>query len=106
MPRARPLALPAPLTFSADERAALEAGFVPREMDDRWFCFCEDGRLHLVRSWTGATIFELRLAERPGGGAEVSEVLVNDDRARFRADDVVAAHILEDTLRWLSAGPR
>ena len=35
----------------------LTKGFIPRDMDDRWFIYFENDILHLYRSWTGFEFF-------------------------------------------------
>jgi O-acetyl-ADP-ribose deacetylase (regulator of RNase III) len=46
-------------TFAADEYRHLQAGFRPREMEDKWFIFFEENWLNFHRSWTGYCIFRL-----------------------------------------------
>jgi hypothetical protein len=57
----------------------LRHGFVPREMEDHWFIFEEDGVVHLYRSWTGIEFATFELRPLPDGGAEVVEVRVSDE---------------------------
>jgi len=35
------------------------AGFLPREMEDKWFLFFENDTLFCHRSWTGFCIYEI-----------------------------------------------
>jgi len=42
-------------------------GHVPEDMDDKWFIFFEDGWLNFCRSWTGHSIFGVRLDGAPFG---------------------------------------
>lgn len=70
--------------FSADEMEILVRGVVPREMEDHWFIFEEDDVLYLYRSWTGYELFTIRLRRLADGGAEIAEVMLNDEYARRR----------------------
>jgi hypothetical protein len=61
--------------FTAEEQRRLALGIVPRNMEDKWFIFFEDGWLYLHRSWTGACIYRVRLAP-VDEGCEVAEAWV------------------------------
>jgi hypothetical protein len=52
------------LRFSREDFERLRFGFIPRDMDDRWFMFFEEPWLHIHRSWTGTWVFSLRIEER------------------------------------------
>lgn len=60
-------------------------GFKPRDMDDRWFDYSEDGWVYFVRSWTGHHIFGLKLYPTPAGGANVIESWTNDDPREYNS---------------------
>src|SRR5687768_7172538 len=47
--RSVPLSMP----LSAEELRRIRLGFFPREMEDKWFVYCEPPWIHLHRSWTG-----------------------------------------------------
>jgi hypothetical protein len=70
--------------FSPEETEVLARGIVPREMEDHWFIFEEDDVLHRYRSWTGYELFTIRLRRLADGGAEIAEVMLNDEHARTR----------------------
>src|SRR4051794_31402468 len=80
--------------FSAEEHRRLAQGLVPREREDKWFIFLEDGWLHFHRSWTGLWIYSVQL--RPeGDGYAVAEALVNRDPSQYTAtDDAYDAQLL------------
>ena len=66
--------------LAAQDTDALVRGFHPREMEDHWFIFEEEGVIHLHRSWTGIEFCSFRLHRLAEGGAEITEVMVNDAR--------------------------
>lgn len=47
------------IAFSPEQLATLVKGWIPREMEDKWFCYYEAGKLHVHRSWTGFCVFIL-----------------------------------------------
>jgi hypothetical protein len=77
-----------PLTFVLDksEMDIVSMGTIPESMEDKWFCYLEDGRLHFHRSWTGYEIYEIRF-EQEGGRHIAREVWVTRDPDRYRWED-------------------
>jgi len=55
------------LLFSDDEGERIRRGHIPKDMDDKWFIFFEDGWLYFHRSWTGHCIYGVRLDGSPSG---------------------------------------
>jgi hypothetical protein len=53
--------------FSDAEGGRMRQGFIPRDMDDRWYVYFQDGWLNFHRSWTGAHIYALKLDGSPFG---------------------------------------
>lgn len=62
-------------------------GFVPKEMEDRWFIFYEEGWLYFHRSWTGFCVYALRLESVPAG-VRVAESWVSRDPAEYTCTDL------------------
>ena len=73
--------------FDAAESETLKRGFVPSDMDDRWFICFDAGWLRFYRSWTGVCIFGLRLEAGPAGTCVV-ESWVNRDPDPDRGVDI------------------
>lgn len=46
--------------FSKEEFTRIKRGFIPKEMENKWFIYYEDGVLYIHRSWTGRGIFKVR----------------------------------------------
>jgi len=91
--------------FTADEYARLRQGFVPKEMEDKWFIYLHDGWLRLHRSWTGNWIFALRL-EQDGDAWTVTDSWVNRDPQQYRLTDAeYDRDSLQRMLQWLIKGP-
>lgn len=45
------------LYLSEKQYLHLIKGFIPKDMDEKWFIYFENGVIHLHRSWTGYEIF-------------------------------------------------
>ena len=73
-------------TFSAAEMELVRRGFIPEEMEDKWFIYWEDGTLYFHRSWTGLCIYVVRFSS-DGEGCRMTEALVNRDPAQWRGMD-------------------
>ncbi len=72
--------------FSADEMERLRRGFIPEEMEDKWFIFLEDDRLYFHRSWTGICIYVVRLVP-DGDGRRMVEAEVNREPTQYTQTD-------------------
>ena len=51
-------------TYDDSEAERMRQGFIPRQMEDKWFIYFADGWLYFYRSWTGACIFGVRFDSR------------------------------------------
>jgi hypothetical protein len=69
-------------TYSAGEMKTLEQGYVPHDMDDKWFAFFEEPWLFLHRSWTGFGIFQVRFED-----GRVAEAWVSRDPEQYTSTD-------------------
>ena len=79
-------------TFSPAEMGRLLRGYIPQDMDTKWFVYLEDGALHWHHSWTGIAVFRLhvRPAQAMAGHWEVQSVEVNrhsGQRPHARTDE-------------------
>jgi hypothetical protein len=60
--------------FSDEELRRMEAGLIPKEMEDKWFVCYEAPHLFFHRSWTGQPVYRVAL-KSTSGGAMVAEAL-------------------------------
>ena len=82
--RREPLSFPG---FYTDARADLMClGHVPRDMDDKWFVYAEEGWVYFHRNWTGACIFALKLDGSPVG-VRVLDSWVSRDEKQYTSKD-------------------
>ena len=72
--------------FTDAEAEQMMLGFVPRQMEDKWFIYFEDRWLRFHRSWSGVFIYALRLDGSPLG-VRVVDSWVNRDWHQYAWSD-------------------
>mgnify|MGYP005859101111 CR=1 FL=1 len=72
--------------YSPEEYGRIARGLVPKQMEDKWFIFLENDRLHLCRSWTGYCIYEVAFVEQNGQHV-IAEAWVNRDPGQYASTD-------------------
>jgi hypothetical protein len=85
MPPARTL-LPFARSFSREEYLEMAEGFLPAQMEDKWFIYCEDNTFYFHRSWTGHCIFTMELEQTPEGYRPAA-VFANRDPNQYTQED-------------------
>jgi hypothetical protein len=90
--------------FSPEEFASIVAGFIPEDMNDKWFAFVEGTTLSLHRSWTGFCIYRVDFDHRAGSVVAV-RTTVNRDPTEYESpgDDYDVA-CLDELIRNLLLG--
>ncbi len=68
--------------YTLEEFESIRYGFLPGQMEDKWFIFYEDSWLYLHRSWTGYCIFALKFEPLDDGFA-IIESWVNTDPRQY-----------------------
>ena len=77
------------LLFTDADGERLIGGYVPKEMEDKWFIFFEAGWLYFHRSWTGHCIYAVKLDGSPSG-VRVVECWASRDRNQYISPGVEA----------------
>jgi hypothetical protein len=86
MPRRRTkIALDIP--YNSDAMMRIRKGFLPTDMDDKWFSWFEEPVLHLHRSWTGFCIYEVNFVPDRQGWRATFALLNRDPQQYTCADD-------------------
>lgn len=49
------------MTLSTDEIKRIKAGCQPRQMEDKWLVYEQDGLLFVHRSWSGYCLYQIEL---------------------------------------------
>lgn len=73
--------------FNDLDAETLMQGIVPKEMEDKWFVYYDNGWLYLHRSWTGHLIYWLKLDGSPAG-VRVVESWVNRGPDEYNFTDI------------------
>jgi len=55
------------MLFTEEDFLKISCGYIPMEMEEKWFIFFEDDWLYCHRSWTGHGIYKAQLLKRNGG---------------------------------------
>jgi hypothetical protein len=69
--------------FTAQEMDHVVQGFLPEEMEDKWFICWEGDQLFFYRSWTGFCIYVVRFVQL-GDAHRMIEAKVNRDPGQYR----------------------
>lgn len=65
--------------FTDAELHNLKCGFIPVEMEDRWFMYFENDTMYIHRSWTGNCIYIVEFNFK----TDVHSVVVNSDKEQY-----------------------
>jgi hypothetical protein len=102
----RHVTLPVDFSLDAAESARVRQGFIPRQMEDKWFLYCEGDTLYLHRGWTGFCIAEVRFVTH-GEGLRAVGAKVNRDPEQYTSnDDQADIQLIERLARSLDAWHR
>ncbi len=74
--------VPLDRVFSKDEAALLKLGFVPQEMQDKWFIYFESNVLHFHRSWTGYCIYQVFFVQEDES-LRMTQAIVNREPEQY-----------------------
>jgi len=77
--------------------ARIKHGLLPAGMEDKWFAYFDDGRIHFHRSWTGNKIYEAAIIKSDTGYL-ISEIIVERDPDNYKCvddiEDIRSFHFL------------
>lgn len=74
------------LEVSAEEMRQAGMGLIPREMEDRWFMYCNGGHMYWHRSWSGYCIFDAVYVHK-GDGFLFTSLHINGSTQQYTPDD-------------------
>jgi len=78
--------LPFDMLFTELDAERLMNGYIPKELEDKWFIYFDDGWLYFHRSWSGHCIFMVKLDGSPAG-VRVVDAWVNRDTSQYTSTD-------------------
>lgn len=93
------LPLPFASRYDAAEFSRIAAGFIPEQMEDKWFVHYAEPNLYFHRSWTGEPVYRVTLVP-DADGAVVTQACWSDTFAR---DEATALHYESQLLDFLIA---
>lgn len=70
--------------FTEEQMEALMKGNIPKQMEDKWFLYYEDGKLYAHRSWTGICVYIIEF----NNDTNVHKVTANRNPEEYRVTDV------------------
>lgn len=73
--------------FTAEDFLKIKEGYVPEEMEDKWFIYFANGWLNFHRSWTGFLIYKLQILPKKIGFS-VTDSWVNRDYEQYQNTDI------------------
>jgi hypothetical protein len=72
--------------ITESQYAKIRFGLLPMQMEDKWFAYFDEGRIHFHRSWTGAKVYEAAIQKRDDYYV-ISELIVERDKNLYSNTD-------------------
>ncbi|WP_051294630.1 NUDIX hydrolase [Gemmobacter nectariphilus] len=98
------------LSFDEAAMARVRKGFLPTVMEEKWFAWFEEPVLHLHRSWTGVSIYQVRFEKSANGWRAVSAKVNRNPEQYSETDDEADQRQIADLIGGLlvngPTGPR
>ena len=105
-PIRRPEPIPPPqMLLSNAEMQEIATGYVPMDMNDKWFAFMEHDCLYLHRSWTGLGIYEVTFAAKETGFMITSARVESNPESYKRDSAMGECERLRDLITHVSGEP-
>jgi hypothetical protein len=88
--------------FSPQEFERIRLGLIPREMEDKWFIYCDHVILNIHRSWTGYHIFKIFIKLQEDDTYTITQAIVNRNKEQYNQQnneyDILLLNYLVDRL--------
>jgi len=95
--------IPLDIRLDRAEADALKLGFIPQDMDEKWFAYFESDTLYEHRSWTGFCITEVHFVP-DGEGLRATYADVNREPLQYgNTDDAEDAILICERIRQLAS---
>ncbi|OJU76543.1 MAG: hypothetical protein BGO09_16620 [Bacteroidetes bacterium 47-18] len=75
------------MEFSEQQFLKLRKGFIPLQMEDKWFIYYDNEWLYFHRSWTGKGIYKTQINQKPGNCYFINSVWVERDKDNYENED-------------------
>ena len=85
-------------SFSPSQMDRIRMGFIPDDMNEKWFMCWHDKTLHIYRSWSGFCIYVVHFVA-DGEGSRMVSAEVSRDYAQYQGtDDDYDAWLISDLI--------
>jgi hypothetical protein len=75
------------IPISPKQFEKLKMGLIPRDMDYKWFIYCQDDWIYFHRSWSGHEIYKFQIQRITNESYEIREIIAERDRTRYHCID-------------------
>ena len=90
--------------FSREQFSSMKQGYIPKDMEEKWFIYFENDRLYFHRSWTGYGIYSASV-KKEDDGCRIFEFLAERNPDKYRqADDDADKKLLMHLIDLLLHG--
>lgn len=76
-----------PHFYAPQDVIRMKRGFIPWDMDQKWFIYCTDEHINFHRSWTGNLIYKVNIYEGPDGEWVLKSAKINRDPEQYGGTD-------------------
>lgn len=76
-----------PHFYDPEDVIRMKRGFIPKDMDQKWFIYCTDEYIFFHRSWTGNLIYKVYIYEGPDGEWVLTSAEINRDPEQYGGTD-------------------
>ncbi|NOU41518.1 MAG: hypothetical protein HOO85_09650 [Methylotenera sp.] len=76
-----------PHFYDPEDVVRMKRGFIPKEMEQKWFIYCTDEYIYFHRSWTGNLIYKVYIYEGDDGEWVLTSADVNRDPEQYGGTD-------------------
>lgn len=94
--------VPLNIVLSAEQAAKIQQGFVPWDMNQKWFSYFENNVLYQYRSWTGFCVDQIHFASHLDGLKAIHAEVNRDPEQYTETDDAVDIRRIESMVRELA----
>lgn len=90
-------------SFNAEQSMLIRMGFVPNEMEEKWFSYFEDNVLYQYRSWTGFCIDKIYFEPHKDGLLATHAKVSRNQEQYSETDDKADIERIRNQLEYLAS---
>ena len=73
--------------YTKEEIEKIMWGYIPEQMEDKWFIYWENDRLFFHRSWTGVCVYIVNFKKNKAGDYFAKDATVNRNPQQYKIED-------------------